>query len=90
MNNRDMLLDELEDIERRCQRLKEPVNNLSDEELENILDEHFAEFGTNIHIIFNFMQMVVTRVNESESSETGRKSLMSNEELEKYFNDHWQ
>ena len=90
MNKREMLLDVLEYIEQRCQRLKEPVNNLSGEELENILDEHFAEFGTNIHIIFNFMQMIVTRINESEFSETGRKSIMSNKELIKYFDAHWQ
>ena len=90
MYNREMLLGVLEYIERRCQRLKEPVNNLSDEELENILYEHFEQFAMNIHIIFDFMQMVVTRVNESESSESGRKTIMSNKELEKYFNDKWQ
>ncbi len=88
MGNRKMISESLAEIYRRYKMLNELVDNASDQELDNILAFHFLQYSINIEINFAFLQMIISRVNEEEYFETGRNSLMNNEELKEYFKDN--
>ncbi len=89
MEIREMISESLAENYRRYKMLKELVDNTSDQELDKILDFHFIEYTYNIGANFTFLQMIISRVNEDEYFETGRKTLMNNEELEEYFKENW-
>jgi len=59
------------------------------QELEIILEFYFKEFGFYILVNFDFMEMIVTRMNHNADLDNSNKSKMSNEELEKYFEKNW-
>lgn len=89
MDNRKTVLDVLQKIQDKYEYLKNVAENATDQELENILDNQFYEFGTNIQVNFDFMEMIVTRMNHNADLDNSNKSKMSNEELGKYFEKNW-
>jgi len=89
MKNRKMILECLDRIDQQYKCLRELVENTSDQELEHILDIYFAEFGVNILVNFEYMQMIISRENVYEVPNTEKKSIMSNEELKRYFINNW-
>ncbi len=62
MGNRKMMLDLLQRTHDRYKQLQNVVEKATDQELENILDNYFSEFGTNIQVNIYFMEMIVTRI----------------------------
>jgi len=89
MENRKLISECLSKIYDRYNRLKEIVDNTPDESLNDILDNHFWEYTTNIEANFSFLEMIVSRrILEDESSEES-KFDMTNEELDEYFQENW-
>jgi len=88
MKNRERVLRHLNAIVWRCQHLKEMINDKSDQELENIFISCFDEYTTNILANSVFLEILISRVDEEAYNKTGRKVVMTNEELEEYFRDH--
>jgi len=89
MENRKMILDKLQSIHNHCEQLKDVVETATDQELENILDNHFSEFAGNIQVNLDFMEMVITRMDPDLDEDCPDRSKMSNEELAKYFEENW-
>lgn len=89
MENREMISECLYEIQQKYKLLEELIDSKSDQQLDGILEVYFKEYVTNINTNFNFLQMIISRVNEDEYLETGRKSMMSNEDLEEYFKENW-
>ena len=89
MENREKILKVLRGIHNRLDQLKEVIGKTTDQELENFLDYDFEEFGTNIKANFDLMEMIVTRKNPYADQDDSGNSKMTNEELEKFFEEHW-
>ncbi len=89
MTNRKFISECLVQIYQEYNKLEETVNNKSDQELDEILRDDFLMYVTNIHFHFEFLQMMISRVNEDADPEDGCRSLMTNEELIDYFDKNW-
>ena len=89
MNNRKKIVTFLEEIHLANHKLKELVDDASDQELEDILTYRFELFASNIYVNFMFMRMIISRKKENGITNKGNEQNMSNEALEKYFEDHW-
>ena len=83
MEKRRIILEVLQKVRNRLEQLEEVIQKTPNHELENILEDHFREFGINIEANFDFMEKIVTRMEYSDTAK------MSNEELENYFEEHW-
>lgn len=79
----------LQKIYSRLDELKYVVEKTTDQELENILDNLFYEFGVNIQVNLDFMEMIITRMDSFPTSGNSNQSRMSNKELENYFEEKW-
>ena len=84
-----MISEVLQKIQGRLEQFKEMVGKIPDQDLENIMDHHFQELGTNINANLDFMAMIVTRAADGQHSEICNEPKLSNQELEKYFQEHW-
>jgi len=82
---RDEIYECIDIFDRNNSWLKELVENKTDQELDDILGEYFFTFAYNIFINFEVLQMLISRVDVHDTDESGRKSLMTNDELEDYI-----
>lgn len=89
MGNRKIIMEVLQKIYSRLDELKYVVEKTTDQELENILDNLFYEFGVNIQVNLDFMEMIITRMDSFPTSGNSNQSRMSNKELENYFEEKW-
>lgn len=79
----------LQKIYSRLDELKNVVEKTTDQELENILDNLFYEFGVNIQVNLDFMEMIITRIDPFPASNNSEQPKLSNKELEDYFEERW-
>jgi hypothetical protein len=89
MENRQLTLERLDKIYKRYQRLKEMVENSSDESLNDILDNLFWEYTTNIQINFDCLEMMISRRTPEGDIFCETKTDMTNDELVAYFDEYW-
>jgi hypothetical protein len=88
MENRKMILEVLQRIQCRCEELKDVVEKISDQDLENILDNCIFEFSGNIRVNLDFIEAILTGIDPGADPDSGNKSKMNNEELLNYFYEH--
>ena len=79
MKTRKGLVEDLYDIYKRYQELIAIVDNSTDQELEDILWEHFNQYAYNVCSYFVFMKVILTK-EDYDGFE------ITNEELKEYFN----
>ena len=85
MSIRDEIYECIDIFDRNNSWLKELVENKTDQELDDILGEYFFTFVYDILINFEVLQMLISRVDVYDTDESGRKSLMTNDELKDYI-----
>ena len=83
MDTRKSLLMDLDFIYKTYQELRALVENSPDQELEDILGGHFNINTMNVCNHFEFMKFLITKKYCDGSDVT-------NEEIEKYFDDNWE
>jgi len=88
MEMRKWLMQELEYALEDHIEMIDIINNTSDESLEDILDTHFAECIFNIQRNYDFLQMIIKRIKPHQIVEELDESIMTNDELHKYFKEH--
>ena len=87
MENRKDISECLTRIHKLYKELKELVDNATNELLDDILIDYFKVYTDNIDMYFSFMKQIITR-RDSNESDSGFHSKMTNSELEKYFDDN--
>jgi len=88
MENRKWIVELLQKIQCRFEKLNDVVKKTSDQDLENILDNSFYDFGVNIQVNLDFMETILTGIDPGADSDSNNPSKMNNEELLNYFYEH--